>query len=117
MTSGLRRARQLGVWLFLVLALLAGAERRVAEAVIDAVPSGTSLLSTDSVDGEEMRVRLIVVAETFVPRVETPQILITESVPPRVRERILPFGARGRSSRAPPFSASSTSTSRLDFDM
>ena len=112
MTSQLRVFRRLGVWMFLALCLVGGEERRFAEAMIDALPSGAYFLNAESVDGEEMIIRFVALAETDIPTVDELRVLVTDSVPPRVPERLLLFAVRGASPRAPPGLSSSTPESR-----
>lgn len=65
------------------------------------------MVSTDTVEGEELTARLVAVAESDVPTVDAPRMLVRESVPPGAPEHLLPFAVRGSSPRAPPVRSSS----------
>ena len=65
----LRRRRALGVYLFVVLALAASAERRLCEAYFNDAAAGPLLEREDSVTGDEIKLRLIALADTNPPAV------------------------------------------------
>jgi len=109
--TDLRSSRRLGALLFILLIFLAGVERRVAEVALDDLPSESGLLSVDTLEGEEMAVRLVAAIESDVPTVDGPLRLV-EVLAPSAAGRLLSFVVRGSSPRAPPTHVVETSPSR-----
>jgi len=109
--ADLRSSRHLGAWLFILLIFLAGVERRLAEVALEDLPSESGLLSVDTLEGEEMTVRLVAVVESDVQTVDGPSLLV-EVLAPSGTGRLLSFAVRGSSPRAPPTHVLETTTSR-----
>jgi hypothetical protein len=65
----LRRGRTVGVWLFVSLMLLVSAERRLAESHLDLRGGGIGIESDEALDGDEIRVRLIVLDDKIQPAI------------------------------------------------
>ncbi|MBM3220451.1 MAG: hypothetical protein FJZ38_17580 [Candidatus Rokubacteria bacterium] len=63
-----RRHRTSGVLLFVLLVLLVGVERHLAEAHLNLRTVAVGLESNDTLDGDELRVRLIVLNDDKPPR-------------------------------------------------
>ncbi len=63
----LRRYRPAGVSLFVLLVLLVGAERRLAEAHFNLRTADPGFESSDALDGDEIRIRLIVLNDKRPP--------------------------------------------------
>ena len=103
----LRRRRAITVCFFVFLALLVGAERRLAEIHLDLRSAGPGLESDDVLDGDEIRVRLVVLNDDKPPTISdagrTPAPLLVPIVPQR-----RPSLALGRPApRGPPVVSSS----------
>jgi hypothetical protein len=62
-----RRHRTLGIALFVGLVLLVGLERRLAEAHFNLRTAAPSVESNDALDGDELRVRLVVLNDDKLP--------------------------------------------------
>jgi hypothetical protein len=62
-----RRHRVAGIAVFVALVLLVGVERRLAEAHYNLRTAAPGLESGDSLDGDELRVRLIVLNDDNPP--------------------------------------------------
>ena len=64
-----RRRRFCGVWLFVLLLCVVAGERRLSEAHFNLRSAATSFESADALDGDEIRVRLIVLNDDKPPSV------------------------------------------------
>jgi hypothetical protein len=62
-----RRSRAAGAWLFLLLLSLVALERRLAEAHYNLRSAAPGVESADALDGDEIRVRLVVLNDDKVP--------------------------------------------------
>ena len=62
-----RRHGRTGVGVFVLLLLLAGAERRLADAHFNLRTAAPGLESHDTLDGDEIRVRLVVLNDDKAP--------------------------------------------------
>jgi hypothetical protein len=62
-----RSQRVAGPWLFALLLLLVGAERRLADAHFNLRTAAPGLESNDVLDGDEIRVRLVVLNDEALP--------------------------------------------------
>jgi len=69
--ASVRGRAGLAAWLFVALVLLVGGERRLAEAHLNARTSAVGIENDDSVDGDEIRVRLLVLNDDRPPTVFT----------------------------------------------
>jgi hypothetical protein len=69
--ASFRRHASAGIWLFVLLLGLVAAERRLAEAHYNLRSAAAGLERQDSLDGDEIRVRLVVLND------ETPPVLPT----------------------------------------
>jgi hypothetical protein len=96
------RYRTVVAWLFVALILLSAAERRMAEAHLNDQSSAPGIESNDTLDGDEIRVRLVLLGDAVVPTVArvTQRLELTES-PRRVSSR-LHVVREARRPRAPP---------------
>ena len=65
--AALRRSRAGGAAFFVLLLLLVASERRLAEAQLNARPVTVALESDDVLDGDEVRVRLVVLNDDRAP--------------------------------------------------
>ena len=65
----LRGTRRIGIPLFIALLFLAGAERRLAEIHLNLRASGPILESDDTLDGDEVRVRLVALNDDKPPTI------------------------------------------------
>ena len=63
----LRRSREGGVWFFLLLLTLVLGERRLAEAHFNQVSSEVAIENDDVLDGDEVRVRLVLLNDDKLP--------------------------------------------------
>jgi hypothetical protein len=83
----LRRYARAGTWLFVLLLLLVAVERRLAEAHFNLRSSAVGLESQDVLDGDEIRVRLVVLNDDHPPVLPavstTPAIDVVPVVSPR----------------------------------
>ena len=74
-----RRRHLAGAWLFVVLVLLVALERRLAEAHHNLRSWTTAVESADALDGDEIRVRLVVLNDDKLPSLpETGSALVSE---------------------------------------
>lgn len=98
----LRGHRCLGVGFFIALILLVCVERRLAEIHYNLRSADPGLESTDSLDGDEIRVRLVVVKDDCLPTLsENAGGLVFVAVShPLEQPRFEPFG--WPEPRAPP---------------
>ena len=98
----LRRTRRVGIPFFVALLILAGAERRLAEIHLNLRVGGPILESDDTLDGDEVRVRLVALNDDKPPALVT---LVRRFAPhrPQLTRAIPPDIARGRPDpRGPP---------------
>ena len=91
MLPWLRGTRRIGIPLFVALLLLAGAERRLAEIHLNLRGGGPTLESDDTLDGDEVRVRLVALNDDKAPTVLalvhrfTPRRThVTPAIPPAI---------------------------------
>jgi hypothetical protein len=103
MISTVRARRSAAAIALLLLCILIGVERRVAEATIDAVPFGTALLSLDALDGEEIIIGLVALADANLPAVDAPSLLVFEPWPSITTQSVSQMSILGTSPRAPPY--------------
>jgi hypothetical protein len=101
---GLARFRQwtAAAWLFVAFILLSGAERRLAEAHLNDQSSAPGIENNDALDGDEIRVRLVLLGDAVVPTLACVEerLEVTEG-PGRVSSR-LHVVREARKPRAPP---------------
>jgi hypothetical protein len=97
-----RRHRTLGIALFVMLVLLVGVERRLADAQFNRFSVAPAFESNDLLDGDEVRVRLVALNDDKPPAVPDVSGAVTrEPVHTVVRHR--PLLALGRPApRGPP---------------
>jgi hypothetical protein len=100
--STVRARRSAAAIALLLLCILIGVERRVAEATIDAVPVGPALLSLDALDGEEIIIRLVAAADANLPAVDAPSLLVFERLPSITTQPVSKISVLGASPRGPP---------------
>ena len=105
--SALRRSRAAGAVFFVVLVLLVAGERRLAEAQFNVRPAAPCLENDDVLDGDEVRVRLIVLNDDRAPTITDVRRVVAipaaHVVPPRPDR---PPGGRP-APRGPPVPSSS----------
>ena len=65
--ASLRRHARAGTWLFVLLLCVVAVERRLAEAHFNLRSSATGLESQDVLDGDEIRIRLVVLNDEQRP--------------------------------------------------
>ena len=102
-----RCQRVAGTWLFVLLLLLVGAERRLAEVHFNLRTAATGLESNDVLDGDEIRVRLVVLndeARPTLPDLDVP-LAFTVAPPPLSLPASVALGSPAP--RGPPGSVSS----------
>ena len=105
--EGLRRSRTFGAALFLVLALAASAERRLSETYFNGTGPGSRLENEDSVTGDELKLRLIALADANPPALPSEAEALTEAVSGPADDLVRSSATLGSSPRAPPFAVSS----------
>ena len=69
--ASFRRRTRSGIWLFVLLLCLVAAERRLAEAHYNLRAAEAGFESQDSLDGDEIRVRLVVLNDEQPPVLPT----------------------------------------------
>jgi hypothetical protein len=75
-----RSQRVAGISLFVLLLLLVGAERRLADAHFNLRTAATGLESKDILDGDEIRVRLVVLNDETLPTLPVIDALLVFTV-------------------------------------
>lgn len=107
----LRRHETGGVWCFLLLLLLVAGERRLAEAHFNLRAWAMAIESADALDGDEIRVRLIVLNDDKPPSlVDSGRLLVSEiTLAATARLDRVPLGRPAP--RGPPAPASSWASS------
>ena len=79
-----RRYARAGTWLFVLLLALVAAERRLAEMHFNLRSAETGLESRDILDGDEIRVRLIVLNDDHPPALPAVSTTLAVDVSPVV---------------------------------
>jgi hypothetical protein len=102
-----RRYRTLATWLFVLLIGLVAGERRLAEAHFNLRSAAPGLESNDALDGDEIRVRLIVLNDDKAPTIpDVSAVFVCDVV--RAHAQRLDSLALGRPApRGPPLAAPS----------
>ena len=96
------RRRLLAVGFACLLVLLVGAERRLAEVHLNRVSASAALEDNNLLDGDEIRIRLILVATADVQPVLAQASLAWEPPPALWSDTPPAPAARSSPSRAPP---------------
>jgi hypothetical protein len=102
-----RRYRLGGTWLFVLLLLVVAGERRLSEVHFNLRSAAASLESADALDGDEIRVRLIVLNDDKPPSLPTAGGVLLSKVAHATAPQVdcVPLGHPAP--RGPPASASS----------
>jgi len=98
----LRRSRAIAVGCFCALVLLVSAERRLADVHLNRLSSSPAFENDDLLDGDEIRIRLTLVAGDGLPPVLAVALLAWEPVRAGNAEAPRPAPLSWSSSRAPP---------------
>jgi hypothetical protein len=102
-----RRRRALGAALFTALLLLVAAERRLAEIHFNDRPWAAAIERADALDGDEIRIRLIVLNDDTPPSLADVGRVLVSAIAwaPTPQPRSLPL-SRPASRGPPPLAAS-----------
>jgi hypothetical protein len=98
----LRRGRAIAVGCFCGLILLVGAERRLADAHLNRLSSSPAFENDDLLDGDEIRIRLTLLASEGLPPVLPTAQLAWQPARATDAEAPPPAPLSWSSSRAPP---------------
>jgi hypothetical protein len=103
-----RRYRTLATWLFVLLVGLVATERRLADAHFNLRSASPGLESDDVLDGDEIRVRLVVLNDDEAPTLpDVSGALVCEVVHAHA-QRLDPLALGRPAPRGPPLSAPSS---------
>lgn len=103
-----RRHRMLATWIFVLLVLLVAGERRLAEAHFNLRSSAPGIESDDVLDGDEIRVRLIVLNDEKRPTLPDVTSAVAFEVMLASAQRLDSLALGRPAPRGPPASSLST---------
>jgi hypothetical protein len=102
-----RRHRPFGIAVFILLIFLVAAERRLAEAHFNLRTAVPGLESDDVLDGDEIRVRLIVLNDDKPPRLSHVSSTLARETVPSFVQRYISLALGRPAPRGPPASVPS----------